>query len=103
MIFLTYMKIDETKARVMAMIYKHEELFEEQKAHGVYVESVPQPDSAETGTPVLYIKPETKEMWYEYLPVPEQPLYAETPVGRLEKQVDDLKLLLAEMIAGGTV
>ena len=45
----------------------------------------------------------TKEMWYEYLPIPEQPLYAETPVGQLEKQVDDLKLLLAEMISGGTV
>ena len=103
MIFLTYMKVDETKARVMAMIYKHEELFEAQKAHGVYVESVPEPDSKQSGIPILYIKPETKEMWYEYLPVPEPPLYALTPVGQLEKQVDDLKLLLAEMIAGGTV
>lgn len=103
MVFLTFNKIEPDKARVMAVIYKHEELFEEQKERGLFVESLPQPDVTQQGTPVLYINPETKAMWYEYLPLPEQPLYAATPVGQMQKQIDDLKLLLAELVAGGTL
>ena len=103
MVFLTCNTVEPGKARVMAVIYKHEELFEEQKERGFFVENIPQPDALQQGTPVLYINPETKAMWYEYLPLPEQPLYAATTVGQMQKEIDDLKLLLAELVAGGTL
>ena len=103
MVFVTYKTIEPNRARIMAVIYKHEGLFEEQKKSGFYADHLPEPDASKEGTPVLYANPETKELWYEYLPAPEAPLYANTTEGRLQKEIDDLKLLLAELVAGGTL
>ena len=103
MIFLNYSLVEADKGRVMAIVYKSEELFNEMLGTGLYVESIPNPESGVAGTPVLYVTPSTKELWYEYLPIPEEPLYAATPIGELQKQLDDVKLALAELMAGGTV
>ena len=100
MVFITYGEIVENKARVLAAVYTTAELSEEMKSTGVFVEEIPAPDLL-GGIPTLMVNPDTKELWYEYSLFPEPPLYPATAVGQLQKQVDDLKLLLAELIEGG--
>lgn len=102
MLFLTYGEVVESKAHVLAVIYKNDELSEEMKETGIFVESVPDPEVA-SGIPTLLVNPETKELWYEYKPFPEAPLYPPTQVGQMQKEIDDLKLLIAELVTGGTV
>lgn len=102
MLFLTHGEVMDGKAKVLAVIYKTEELSEEMKATGVFVESIPDP-AINQGLPMLMVNPETKDLWYEYQPIPETPLYPPTKEGQMQKEIDDLKLLIAELIAGGAV
>lgn len=100
--FITYSDAIDGKAMVKAIVYNEKELSVEAKANGLFVASIPEPDR-DKGMPRLYVNPETKELWHEYEPIPAPPIYPPTEVGQLQKQVDDLKLLLAELVTGVTV
>ena len=99
MIFLHYSEVEPNKARVLATINMSDKLPAEDLSTGLCVELLPHPEPGQ-GTPVLYVNPETKALWYEYLPAPEEPMYAATAVGSLQRQVDDLKLIIAQILAG---
>ena len=102
MLFLTHGEAVDGKAKVLAVIYKTDELSEEMKAAGVFVEAIPEA-ATDQGIPVLMVNPATKELWYEFQPLPETPVYPQTQVGQMQKEIDDLKLLIAELLAGGAV
>lgn len=102
MVFITYEKFAEDKARVLLQVFKESAVSEEIKMTGIYVDAIPDPDPT-MGIPILLVNPITKELWYEYQPLPNTPFYPDTEVGSLQKQVDDLKLLLAELVTGGAV
>ena len=102
MIFITYETITEKKARVLIQVFKPSAVSEEIKQTGIYVPVIPDPEPGQ-GIPVLYVNPETKEMWYEYDPIPPAPLYPNTETGQMQKEIDDLKLLIAELVTGGAV
>jgi len=102
MVFLTHGEVVDGKAKVLAVIYKTDELSEEMKAAGVFVESIPDP-AVNQGIPMLMVNLATMELWYEYAPIPEAPVYPTTKEGQMQKEIDDLKLLIAELVAGGAV
>lgn len=100
MVYIEYELVAEDKGRVMFRMYKPELLPEERKQSGLLVESLPEPEDGK-GIASLFVNPATIELWYEYQPVPEAPLYPQTQVGQMQKEIDDLKLLIAELLAGG--
>ena len=102
MVYIEFELLSEDKARVMFQMFMPERLSEERKESGILVESIPVVEDGQ-GIPSLYVNPKTKELWYEYEPVPEAPMYAPNKEGELQKQIDDLKLLIAELITGGTL
>ncbi len=69
---MTYVEWDVIGNGVGRVTYQHfapEELPEELKAKGLLVEQIPEPPIVEKyKVPVLYINPETLEMWYEQEP-----------------------------------
>ena len=102
MVFVAYDEVVDGKAKVKTCIYKEREYSERMLASGLFVEAVPEPDPSK-GLYVLYVNPETKELWYEYTDIPARPVYSNSVKDQMQKQIDDLKLLLAELIAGGTL
>lgn len=55
---------------------------------GILVESVPQETIQPGKLSVLYVNPQTKELWYEYIDVP---LSAEERIAQLEKENAELR------------
>ena len=100
MVYIEYQTETEERARVIFQMFKPELLTQERQQSGLLVESIPEIEQG-MGTPLLFVNPTTKDLWYEYIPVPKAPLYTSTPEGQLQKQIDDIKLILAEMIGGG--
>jgi hypothetical protein len=70
MVFIIYKEIDATKARVEYENYQPSELSEEIVAKGIYVDSIPQAENRPFQVSTLYINPETKELWHEYVDRP---------------------------------
>ena len=102
MVYIEYNLVAPDKGQVFFQMFKPELLPAERKQSGLLVDAIPEPDESQ-GSSVLFVNPETKELSYEYFPIPEPPLYPDTIEGQLQKQIDDLKLLVAQLIAGGTV
>ncbi|WP_425060382.1 hypothetical protein SCACP_10770 [Sporomusa carbonis] len=100
MVYIEYELLEPNKCRVIFQMFKPERLSEERKKSGIMIDSIPAPEEGR-GVPSLFVNPETKELWYEYEPLPEPPLYLPTREGQMQKEIDDLKLLIAELIAGG--
>jgi len=88
--------------RVERIHYKPELLSQEQRANGIEVDAVPEPEQREGKIPVLHVSAQTKELWYEYV---------DRPLTELEQQMaalhaDNLVALeavatLYEMMLGG--
>lgn len=102
MVYIEFESVAKDKGRVMFQMFKPELLSEERKQSGILVESLPVVEEGK-GVPSLYVNPKTQELWYEYEPVPEAPIYPLTSEGEMQKQIDDLKLLIAELVTGGVV
>ncbi|MEG6521185.1 hypothetical protein [Desulfotomaculum sp. 1211_IL3151] len=71
MIFIRYELEKENKAKVSFVHFKPEMLKEEEKHDGIMLDSdnVPEPENVKYKMPVLYINPETGELWHEYIDV----------------------------------
>lgn len=69
--------------------YMPEQLPEEMKAQGVEVGEIPEPEERERKMPVLYINPDTKELWYEYV---DRPLTEEERMQEMEQILADMLL-----------
>jgi hypothetical protein len=54
----------------------------------ILVDSVPTPDTIEGKMAVMYVNPQTKELWYEYV---DRPLTPEEKIQLLEQENQDLK------------
>jgi len=102
MVYIEFELLSEAKGRIMFQMFMPERLSDERKQSGLLVESIPVAEEGQ-GVPSLYVNPKTKKLWYEYEPVSEAPMYPPTREGELQKQIDDLKLLMAELITGGTL
>ena len=100
MVYIEFELIAEDKGRVMFQMFMPERLSEERKQSGLLVESIPNSEEGQ-GMATLFVNPLTKALWYEYEPIPEPPVYPRTEVGQLQKQLDELKLLMAELVTGG--
>ena len=100
--FLVHGPVENDIAKVMMVVYKEQELSEEALASGLHVDVVPEPDASK-GLSVLYINVATKEAFYEYNAIVPTTLYPNTEAGQMQKQIDDLKLLIAELVTGGVI
>lgn len=100
--FLVHGPVENDIAKVMMVVYQERELSEEALASGLHVDAVPEPDVSK-GLPVLHINVATKEAFYEYNPIIPTALYPNTETGQMQKEIDDLKLLIAELVTGGAV
>lgn len=86
MIALFISPINETKAIVTGIHYMPEMLAEEEKANGILVDSIPEPESlqlANNKMPIHYINPQMKEQWYEYV---DRPLTTEEEIEKLKQE-----------------
>ncbi|KZE44541.1 hypothetical protein AV540_23960 [Brevibacillus parabrevis] len=107
MFYIGYEKIDETKARVTLIHHFPSELDQSILESGVMVEFIPEPQTAVGKGAVLYINPQTKETWYEYVGIP---LSEVDRISQLEVAAEENKkanldtqeavLQLYEMVAG---
>jgi hypothetical protein len=71
MILLTLQTISSSDAVVIGRHFFPEQLTEDQKQHGLLVESIPEePVLLGNQYTVLHINPVTKEMWHEILTAP---------------------------------
>lgn len=95
MIYLEYQELEPNKAMVTLKHYKPEKLSTERKAKGLIVEDTEIPVADESlGSPVLYLNPQTKELWYEYLEIIKTPTKEE----ELQNQIDELKAQMAQLL-----
>ncbi|KNB70140.1 hypothetical protein ADS79_27845 [Brevibacillus reuszeri] len=83
------------------------ELDQETLERGVIVEGLPEPQTPGGKGAVLYINPQTKELWYEYitLPIPEEDRIAQLETATEENKKANLDtqeavLQLYEMVTG---
>lgn len=91
--YVFYELISEDRARVNFIHNQPDHpvhgLSPEKKAEGVEVLEIPQAENRIGFNAVLYINPQTTEMWHEYI---ERELTAEERAKKLEQQIINLKL-----------
>ena len=107
MLFVGYEKINGTRGRVTLIHHFPYELDQDVLGGGALVELVPEPETPAGKGSILYINPQTKELWYEYVDVP---LPEDERIAKLEQENTELKksnldtqeaiLELYEMIMG---
>ena len=76
-------KITDTKASVSSIHYQPEILDVVERSNGIEVVSVLEPIVQEGKTPILYINPQTKEQWYEYI---DRPLTEKEEIEKLKQE-----------------
>ena len=72
---------------------------EEAENRGVFLDSIPEPQQIEGKTPVMYINPNTKEIYYEYVDYEEPVVIDEKAV--INKRLEKLEEAINELILGG--
>jgi hypothetical protein len=77
-----------------SIVYREDTLSEENKARGIKVDSIPQPENIPGKTPVLKADKKTGTVFYEYVDTPEEP-QSQTE-SELEKRIVRLEMLLVE-------
>lgn len=70
MAFVGFTKENDTRARVNLIHYFPSELDHGILEQGALVDTIPEPDHIPGKGAVLYINPQTKELWYEYVDLP---------------------------------
>ncbi|GIO08027.1 hypothetical protein J31TS6_40550 [Brevibacillus reuszeri] len=105
--YIGYEKVNDTKARVTLIHSFPSELDQETLERGVIVEALPEPKTPGGKGAVLYINPQTKELWYEYvtLPTPEEDRISQLEIATEENKKANLDtqeavLQLYEMVTG---
>jgi len=76
--------INETKAKVFTIHYRPDLLTDEQKLNGILVDTIPEPQQIANQQATLYINPTTKELFYEYIEIPQQDVSNELETMRAE-------------------
>lgn len=81
MLKVRFSKISEDKAIVTVIEYQHDGATDDSS---ILVDSIPeeQPQVGKYG--ILYVNPQTKEFWYEYV---DRPLTPEEKIAQLEEQL----------------
>jgi hypothetical protein len=92
MTFLRYEEESPTRGKVTFQHFQPNLLTSEQKQGGIEVYSIPDPVYQDGKTPILYINPETFELWYEYV---DRPLTQEEEIKNLKQQNAQIMLMLA--------
>lgn len=93
-VFIKYEPINENKALVSVQNFYPESLSEAILATGVLVDAVPMPEPQPHKYEVLYINPQTNELFYEYInrePTPDEEL------AQLKQENEQLKNSLADL------
>lgn len=91
-------KITDTKAKSLGQW--HESIVtDEMKKTMIQVGKIPTAEEREGKQPVLYVNPETLELWYEYEP---RPLTDAERIVELEKTQGDLLMEIAMLKMGGS-
>ncbi len=94
MVYISYIPIDNLTAEVTAIIYNP---FPEQITdQGLYVETIPEPESHTGMVPILYVNLETKELYYHYVKAPPSPPSGETLAGKVDELNTTMGTLLLE-------
>lgn len=105
MIFLKY-RLENGKHRVYYINYAPlndgtgrtlEEL--EKEENSIIVETIPQPEIIEGKEAILYINPETKDMWYEYVDMPIS-YSPETEIEKLKAQIIQIQNIINTFVLG---
>lgn len=91
MIYLGFDKITEQKARVYLRNYNPAELSIEMVEKGVLVDEVPFDERLEGKSSTLFVNPQTKEMWYEYLDLSKEPAAIESEIEEIKQENKMLK------------
>lgn len=90
-----YALIDVGKARVTSVVFSQEAidaLPEDRVATGLMVEAIPEaPPTVEGKTNVLFVNPDTKEMWWEQ---------NDRPLSSIEQMRKDLDQLIIYLLEG---
>lgn len=81
--------IDATKSRVTMVHYQPELLTDEEKIGGVTIATIPAPQPPAGQAPIMYLNPQTNEIFYEYVEI------ALSPQEQKDKEVSD-RLAAAE-------
>lgn len=92
MVYVEFIRVNDTKARVVYQHYFPDEL--QDKSKGLLVEGIPEPEYRKSQSSVLYVNPQTSELWYEYEPAPDTK-------GNIQLQIDELTLMLGDALLGG--
>lgn len=100
MALILFEKETDTKAKVTLIHYRPELLDEELKETGVFVEdfSIPNPEEQVGKASILYINPETKELWYEYV---DRLLTPEEELQQLKDRLALMQQALDDLLLGG--
>lgn len=106
MIYIEYVPETDTKGLVNFIHYKPLDDIdglgkteEELSMTGVLVVSLPELEQREGHTAKLYINPQTKELWYEYLEVP-KPETPEQKIQRLEQNITAMQEAINFILLG---
>lgn len=66
---------------------------EQLEKEGILVDSIPEPQQIEGKSPIMYINPSTKEVFYEYIDIPKtKEELQEERITMLEQAINDLIL-----------
>lgn len=87
-VLLSYEKESDTRARVFQQNWNLSDLPQDIINNGILVDTIPTPDTPVGKQEQLYINPQTKELWYEYVDIPKT----------LEGTVADLQSQNAQML-----
>lgn len=67
---------------------------EQLESEGMLVDSIPDPVAQQGKIPVLYVNPQTKEAFYEYIDAPANPPTVEDEIAELKRQLADAQIAI---------
>lgn len=85
--YLTYTQITEAKGRV-ALVYETPDIVTEHNIPFVEVEAIPSYTPAFGKDAILYVNPQTSELWYEY---EDRPLTQDEVIQQQSQEIEMLK------------
>lgn len=100
MIYIEYLKINDTKAFVTTRHYKPEVLTADEKKNGVVINNLPTEELVEGKKAVYYINPQTNIVWIEYEDIekPIQPIDTEQEHKQVKEQISALNVAIAQLL-----
>lgn len=98
--FVTFEVEGEGKAKVKLIHYFPEMLSDDELQEGILVDKSLFFDAENIPykTAVLYINPDTHNMWYEYV---DRPLTSEEKIELQQSQIEEMTIMFGDMMLGG--